>query len=129
MLEYIQDLHHVNYFAMYLKGLCTPYFICARTTISLWGDAFCIKWFFKLLLVPYNVWIFINGQEYLCFSSNIYGYRYKFLLHSQNPTYGHFEPLMLHSIVDSVALVGRTIGPCIFPYQLSHGQFDIFPTE
>jgi len=81
------------------------------------------------LLVPINVWLFTNGQTYIQFNSNIHGYQYNILLHNQNLACRHFEPLFLHNTVHSVASINRMIGPFIFPYQFSHGQFDILSIE
>ena len=100
--DFLRDLHHVDDSQTYLRLMS----IYASDTsippaIGLWGDVFCIKWFSKWLDVSVSVWSFTKQTKYLHFNKGTSEYEYHILFHDQNPSCGHFEPLLSYQLTNT----------------------------
>lgn len=53
-----------------------------------------LKWFSRWLAIPMSIWSHRKRTQYLNFIQTKSGYVYNIFFHDQNPSRGHFEPLL-----------------------------------
>ena len=74
--------------------------------------------------MPINVWSFSTRRSYLCFNTSANEYEYNIIFHDQNPTCGHFEPLLSYRSTNIAMPLPRPPF-CTCPYSISIIQSDI----
>ena len=93
--EFIQEFHGVDNSQTYLARISLyAYFSPPQNRLGLCGDVFYIEWFAKWLSIPIQVWSLKKQRVYLHFNPHISGYQYNILFDDQNPSNGHYEPIL-----------------------------------
>lgn len=91
----LYEMHGVSDVDTYLRRMRLPAILLPGCNENgLWGDAFCIGWLARWLKIEICVWSSTRKSKYLHFNKNLQSNAYSILFHDQNPTRGHFEPLI-----------------------------------